>query len=150
MRFIYTKEIALRYNMPFTYKWLIEEDLRLQKIGLGIEVYEADFDRLSINLYPLLNNKNESILNGLENELREKIRSHCCICGNRHDLQYIGRKGVPVCSRCVVLNGNQFDSIYKAFIYDFVKKNEDSPHIIPRQKVRLRAVDGHIFYKFSL
>lgn len=149
MKFIYANEKSFQDDMPFTYNWLKSKEPYLIQLGLGIEVYEADFDRLSIHLYPLTSNHEQCLNIDTQNDFYRTIQSQCCICGDQNDIVYIGRKGVPICNRCRILNAGRFDSIYQAFTYDFVKFNEDNSHNIPRQKIRLRALDGHIFYKYS-
>lgn len=149
MRYVWCTEHSLISTMPFLYNWLNEKEKELYSVGLGIEVYEANFDRLSVSLYPLTNDFDTPQYLNIQNEFRTRIESQCCVCGNTHDIIHIGRRGVPICTRCDILLNGKLDSIYDAFTYDYIKNNEDSSHIIPHRKIRLRASDGHIFYKYS-
>ncbi len=136
-------------EFPNTLRWLKELEPTLLNEGCEIIIRDTDhhFDSIRIEVKPL--NGDYETACKYSNQINDYVSSHCCRCGSSRGIRVIGESSISstVCQDCaevlqikgVQVEGPELDLI------PALKQGR----IVPNIKCRLKAADGHIFYKYS-
>lgn len=136
-------------EFPNTYSWLKNLEPIVENDSCEIIIRDTDhrYDSIRVEVKSRLGDYD--IAGKYMRQIDEYINSHCCRCGSTLDVRCIGEYSLcsSVCRDCaeiLSIRGPKIEGPELELI-PRLKHNERVSGI----KCRLKALDGHIFYKFS-
>ncbi len=136
---------------PHTIGWLKQIEPQVIREGCEITIRDTDhqYDSIRIEVRPL--NGDYKIARKIEHEIYTHILSHCCKCGSTNGVKTLGIGDctitTTVCKECAeVLTLRGIGITGPELILIPALKHGNVP---PKMKCRLKAQDGHLFYKYS-
>lgn len=136
-------------EMPHTIQWLREFEPIVNRNGCEIVIRDTDhkYDSIRLEIYSL-NGDHEKAWEFYK-QMNEYILSHCCKCGSTKGVRTIGEFTISstVCEDCAEILSMRGLGISgpELELIPALKQGRRPLHI----KCRLKAQDGHLFYKFS-
>lgn len=136
-------------EFPHTYEWLKDFEKVIMKDNCDIIIRDTDhhFDSIRVEVSSKLGDHDTSWK--YYSQIWDYISTHCCMCGSSNGVKTIGEYTLSstVCSDCAEIMRISGVPIVGPELQLIPGLKHQSS--IPMIKCRLKALDGHLFYKYS-